>query len=564
VPTRAPAWARSTRAQSAFAFSIYAAVTIAYFGLPVLPHLGRDCVCVPGDGDVQMWFLVWWKNALLHAHHPFLTDTLFAPDHVNLGALTLAPGGAVVAVPFTLLFGPVVSYNLLALASPTLAAFFAFLLCRYVSRSFTAGLIGGYVFGFSSYMLGHMLGHLTLVLTFPVPAAVLLTLKLIDGRISPRRFVPLMALTLGALFLFSSEVTFTFVLLGAVTLALALVLAPESRARVAIAVRLIVAAGAVALLVTAPFVYFAITGDVTMGFFANASDTYVADVTGFLVPTRITRLGRAWFDPVASTFSGNIAEDGVYVGVPFALIVARYAVTRWGAAATRVMIVTLSVVVLLMLGRRLHIAGYPTVPLPWKLLDRLPLLDQVLPVRLGLYASLILAVILALWVARPRRPSIRATKWGVVALAVVTLAPNLGPGLWRTRENTARFFAAGGYKSVLRPGETVLALPWGINGSSMLWHAEAQMSFRLAGGYVGALLPPDYRREPILPAFSNPKVAPQPADLQAFLGRHDVSAVVVDAARPQMWPGALEALGLHRAALGGVLYYRVPGSFDPS
>jgi hypothetical protein len=508
-----------------------------------------------------MWFLVQWPDALLHGRNPFLTDALFAPDHLNLGALTLAPGAAVAAIPVTLLFGPIVSYNVLALASPTLAAFFAYLLCRYVSRSFPAALFGGYVFGFSSYMLGHMLGHLTLVLTFPIPAAVLLTLKLIDGRISRRRFIVLMALSFGALFLFSAEVTFTFVLIGAVALGLALAWAPASRARIATAVRLIVAAGALAMLVTVPFLYYAVTGDVTMGFFAHAGDIYVADATGFVVPTRITRLGRSWFDPVALAFSGNIAEDGVYLGAPLALITIRYAVTRWGATATKVMVATLTVLVVLMLGSHLHIAGHPTIPLPWKVLGQLPLFNEALPVRLGVYLFLVVAMMVALWLAQGGRPGIRTAKWAVAVLAVVMLAPNVDSGLWRSRENSVPFFSAGQYRKHLQPGETVLALPWGPNGSSMLWQAQAHMSFRLAEAYLGALLPADYRREPILSAFSNPQVAPQPADLRGFLGRHYVGAIVVDAAHPQRWRGAIEALGMRPAALGGVLFYRVPPSF---
>ena len=82
------------------------------------------------------------------------------------------------------------------LAGPVLAAFFAFLLCRYITRNFAASLFGGYVFGFSTYILGHMEGHLQLVLIFPIPAAVHLTLRLIDERISQRRFIVLMALSL--------------------------------------------------------------------------------------------------------------------------------------------------------------------------------------------------------------------------------------------------------------------------------------------------------------------------------------------------------------------------------
>ena len=199
-------WLASGRHQAAAAFALYAAISIGYFGLHVLPHLGTADVGLPGWGDptIYMWSLAWWPHALLHGLNPFLTNALFVPDRVDLGGVTAVPLAALVAAPITLLFGPIVSYNLLMLASPTLAAFFAFLLCRYITRSFAASLVGGYVFGFSTYILGQMLGHLHLVLIFPIPAAVHLTLRLIDGRIGERRFIALMALCLATLFLCSS------------------------------------------------------------------------------------------------------------------------------------------------------------------------------------------------------------------------------------------------------------------------------------------------------------------------------------------------------------------------
>jgi hypothetical protein len=558
IAASARAWLASSRGQAAVAFTLYGALTLAYFAAPIFPHLRHLCVCEGGDADVQMWFLVWWQHALLHGQNPFLTNVLFAPNHLNLGALTLAPGAAIAALPVTILFGPILAYNLLALASPVLAAFFAFLLCRYVTRSFPAALFGGYVFGFSSYMLGHMLGHLTLVLTFPIPAAVLLTLKLIDGNIGRRRFVVLMALCFAALFLFSTEVTFTFTVLGGLAFALTFGLAPGYRAQIRGAVPLVLGAGALSILLTAPFVYYALTGDVTMGFFSHTSNTYVADATGFLVPTAITRLGRAWFAPVANAFTGNLAENGIYVGLPLALIVARYAITQWRMVATRLMVALLAVIGVLMLGDRLHIAGFSTVPLPWKLLSHLPLLDEVLPVRLGLYMFLIVGLMLALWLARGGSPWVRGVKWTVATVALVLLVPNVGSGLWQNHENTVPFFATSAYRHYIQPGETVLALPWGPNGTSMLWQAEADMNFRLADGYLGALLPGDYRNEPILPAFSDVHLVPSAGALRGFLDRHHVRAVVVDARNPELWPQTLAQLGLRPISAGDVLFYGVP------
>jgi hypothetical protein len=294
------------------ALALYLIVDLAYFGARTIPEIGHTCACRAGaDPTTYMWFLAWWPHA-----------------------------------------------------APVLAAFFAFLLCRYVSGSVFAGLVGGYIYGFSPYMLGHMQGHLDLVMIFPIPAAVLLTLALIDRRISRRAYVPLMALTFGFLLLSQPELTLTFVLLGACAFVVALVLAPGERARISAAIVPVLAAGAIAAVVTSVFIYYALTGPVSNGFFNGYSGTYVADALGFIVPTPIVRLGRGWFSVVSNTFTGSTPEDGVYVGLVLALVLARYAITRWGRVATRILLVMLAVIVVLMLGPRMHVAGNPTVPLP--------------------------------------------------------------------------------------------------------------------------------------------------------------------------------------------------------
>ena len=75
-------------------------------------------------------------------------------------------------------------------------------------------LVGGYVFGFSSYELGQMLGHLHLVPIFLVPAAVHLVLLRMDEAISVRRFVVLMAAVFAFQVLISTEVLFAGLIFG--------------------------------------------------------------------------------------------------------------------------------------------------------------------------------------------------------------------------------------------------------------------------------------------------------------------------------------------------------------
>lgn len=552
-------WLASGRRQATVALGLYAAVSVWYFGRHVLPHLGTENVGLLNwtDPTVNMWSLAWWPHALFHGLNPLVTSALFAPDRVNLAATTstLCPLAGLLGAPLTLAFGPVASYNLLMLASPVLAAFFAFLLCRYITRNFAASLFGGYLFGFSTYILGHMEGHLQLVLIFPLPAAVHLTLRLIDERISQRRFIALMALVLAALFLTASELALTFVALGSIALALAYALAPTERQRIRRTLKPILTAGAAAAIVTSPVIYYELRGTVRFG--ANIGDIDGSDALGFLVPPNLVRLGSSSFRALSRGFntSGSDAEAVTYVGLPLALIVARYTITRWRLAATKILTAMLALVVVLLLGSRLHIDGHPTISLPWKLLDHW-LLRDVIPLRLAVYMFLIVAVIGAMWLAQPRARGWAVAKWAVAAASIAFLVPNIAGGLWRSHVNNPAFFTTPRYRSVLTRDETVLVLPFGQLGSSMLWQAETGMWFRMAGGYLSPLSPADYERDPLFPALAR-HARPDPQTLRDFLARRHVGAVIVDPKTPQRWPKALGALGLKRFSLGGVWFYRV-------
>lgn len=550
-------WLGSRRHQAIAAFVLYAAIGIGYFGLHVLPHLGRACLCEPGpsDSSIFMWGLAWWPHALLHGLNPFFTNALFAPDRVALGGAVTLPLAAIVTAPITLVFGPIVSFNLLMLASPVLAAFFAFLLCRYVTRSFAASLVGGYLFGFSAYMFGQLLGHLHLLLIFPIPAAVHLTLRAIDGRISRRQFVVLMTLCLAALVLTSTEIAFTFVLLGAVTLAVAFAIAPTDRQRLLDLVKPFLAVGVATAIVTSPFLYYGLKGVPPLS--PLVGDIYGGDALGFLVPTSLFRLGRSYFLAVSEGFSGgDLSESGIYVGLPLALIVARYTITRWRLTSTKILVAMLAVVVVLLLGAHLYIAGHPTIPLPWKLLDH-GILRDVLPVRLGLYMFLIVAIVVAMWLAHTRPGKLSLAKWALVAAGIAFTVPNIGSGLWHWPSlPNPRFFTTHEYRTYLKRGETVLVVPYGYTGMSMLWQADTGMWFRMTGGYLLPQPPPDYAADPMLPALLG-QAKPDPVGIRNFFARRHVKAVIVDPAYPQHWTHALAALGLKPVAVGGILFYRV-------
>jgi hypothetical protein len=556
---RVSGWLASGRRQAATALALYVVISIAYFGVHVLPHLASTYVGLPNwtDPTVNVWSLAWWPYALLHGMNPLVTHALFVPDRIDLAATspTLCPLAGIIGAPLTLAFGPIVAYNLLMLASPALAGFFAFLLCRYITRNFAASLFGGYVFGFSTYILGHMQGHLQLVLIFPIPAGIHLVLRLIDKRISERRFIVLMALTVGALFLTASELTLTFVVLGALALAVAFAFAPTARERILSTIRPILTAGVAAAIVTSPVIYYELHGIVHFG--SNIGDIDGSDALGFVVPPNLVRLGRTYFAALskASNITGSDAEAVTYVGLPLLLILARYTITRWRAVATKILVVMLAVIVVLILGSHLHVAGYRTISLPWKFLD-VSLLHDVIPIRLAVYMFLIAAVILAMWLAQPRAGGWGVAKWAVAAVSIAFLVPNVSGGIWRGTEVNPRFFTTHEYRRVITRGESVLILPFGQLDNSMLWQADTDFWFRMAGGYINPVYPPDYEHDRLWPALFRKK-NPDPQALRSFLVRRHIGAVIVDPAIPQRWPEALAALGLKRRSLGGIWFYRL-------
>jgi hypothetical protein len=566
---QAQRWLAGRRGQLVAALLVYLAVDFGYFGAPVLPHLGRDCACA-GGGDPfdYMWFLAWWPHALLHGQNPFITHALFAPDRINLGAVDVVPGPALVMTPLTLLFGPLLAYNLVALAAPLLAAFFAFLLCRYVTGRLVPSLVGGYVFGFSAYMLGHLEGHLDLVLVFPIPAAVHLVLRRLDDRISARRFAVLLALLLAFLFLCSQELTVTLVLTGVFALLMGYLVAPAARERIRAVVGPIALAGIGAVVLVGVFIYAALTGPVLHSFFNRYSDTNVADLLGYVVPTDVVALGHTWTHSLSAKFSGGIPENGVYLGIPLLLAIGWYAFGSWRRAATRVMVLVFVVIAVLALGSHLHVAGrvrfhigsHHTIPLPWLALSKLPYLREVAPSRLAVYLFLIAAVMLALWLSSLRRGRVAAVGWALAAVGVAALVPHLGVGAWHSRPENPRLFTGTGHRKVLARGATVLALPFAQDGPSMLWQAETGFRFRLAEGYVGALLPADYVGDlPPAPAGFDPTLTPEnPSAIRSYAARRGVSVVVVGAQSAPAWASALAAAGLSGRQVDDAVIYDVP------
>ncbi len=239
-----------------------------------------------------MWFLVWWPYAIAHRLNPFVTHAIYAPGGLNLGWSTTIPLASLIMAPITTTFGPVVAYNILSIANPALAAWTTFILCRYLSRSYWPALLGGYIFGFSSYMLAQTLGghpHMTLV--FPVPLVLYIAARGLDQTLKPAACAILMGVTLAVQFFLSVEIFATLTVFGVMAIVLALgFTSGEDRRRLVKLVTPIAGAYALTLLLVLPYLYFMFAYPGPKGESWGTS-LFSADALNFLIPTQVNAFG---------------------------------------------------------------------------------------------------------------------------------------------------------------------------------------------------------------------------------------------------------------------------------
>lgn len=477
-------------------------------------HPTSVTTCGCGDSSLFTWFLEWPAYALSHGLDPFYSTSMFHPAGVNLLSNTSELAFGVLLAPVTWAFGPIATLNVALTLAPVLTASAMFwLLQRWVTWT-PAAFAGGLLYGFSPLVLVSLTDAHLMVGMLAVPPLVVGCLDelLVRQRHRPVPTGVALALLIGVQFFIGTEVLTIMAMTGVVGVAVLLfygALHPAAiRSRWRHAVMGLATAGGVAGIVLAYPVWFALAGPAHLSgaIWPNLLVGYGGtNFAGYVLPP-VPSAGFAALTHRVGGYQGQTLS-GQYFG--FSLL----GVVLVGSFVWRrdrrlwLFGVIGAVTVALSFGIDTH------TWVPWRLLVRIPLIQNIVPSRFLSMTYLVAAILLALvadhaagewatWISRRQMAAIRtgptprssperraargAGVTGIVvsAIALVPLATYLGPAIPLTATPVVlpRWFAQ--VAPHLRGRQVLLAypVPFSILQSAMTWQAVDRMEFSMAGG----------------------------------------------------------------------------------
>ena len=507
-----PRWAWS----SLSAFAVYLAISTAAWWQLLAHGFGTVLPAGSADPAQEVWFLAWVPHALGAGLDPFFSHAVFAPSGVNLLDNTSMELLGLLLAPVTVTAGPVASFDVAVLLAPALSALGAFALCRRHVTWLPAAFCGGLCYGFGPFLTGDLrYGHLDLTwLVLPPLIFWCLDALLVRGTRRPALTGAVLGILVVAQFFVSTEmlaITALTAVLSAMVVSLGW---PRSVVpSLAGAWRgLLIATVIVAAALAYPFWYVVAGPRHFDGPVWHHVGTIAASLAATVEP-------HAELAGVAFISGSN----GSYLGIALLAVLVAGAAALWRSALLRVLLLTALAAYVASLGYALHVGHRALgVALPAAALGHTPLLDSIVPERFAamvdLFCGLALAVIadhLRRWErpraqpekaaagdgpadprapshptsAKPAAPLLVALSLAVCAFALVPFA---ALGRWPYAVSAVRRAAVaqpmpavalgGGERTAPVVAIYPAAPAWAAD--EMVWQAEVDFSFSLAGGYA--------------------------------------------------------------------------------
>jgi uncharacterized membrane protein YozB (DUF420 family) len=309
----------------ALAYFTLATVWMTY---PMAAKMAGSVIGQAGDNIYFVWMIGWLKKALFDLHvNPFNVWFLNYPEGWSLAYTEITPIMLLIALPFSLLKGPVYGYNAAMLASFILSGFFMYLWIRRLTGRMDAGILAGTIFAFLPFRFAHLLiGHLNLSGTqwFPLYFMGLFDLLEVNRGSShkrPWKNILLTGISLGLIALTSQYYLFMTLIISAfLVFCFGVFIEKRALRKGALWADLALAgltALPLALLASAPFFMLLGQGGLPDRSLGNVRN-YSANPTDFLLPFT----GQAWFGKwVGAHFNREMwVEGSLYIGAVSAFL----------------------------------------------------------------------------------------------------------------------------------------------------------------------------------------------------------------------------------------------------
>ena len=330
---------------------------------PLALHLGDR---VPGfyvaDNYEYLWKLWWFKHTLIDAGVPSLhAPDIFYPQGFDLAHAELTPLHTIIALPFTLIWGEVVSYNVFALLSFILSGWATFRLVHYLTKNTWSGILAGTLFALSPYHVVRYGGILPLMAIEGLPVFFLgVEMWLMEGKL---RWAALAALGYALSAWASLYYAFALGLLGAVYMAWRLgrprTWWPTLHLRYGV---LVIGSLATLCLLPAVAPQLDLGRRVSLRIPLAEVDYWSASFTDYLIPPGLHPLWGDWIRDNLLGVPSEYPQLGLefVLGVGFvSLLFALFGLRHFRhPAKSGILLITL-VAIVLSFGPRLHVARHP-------------------------------------------------------------------------------------------------------------------------------------------------------------------------------------------------------------
>jgi hypothetical protein len=490
---------------NAVAMALMLAAAFATYGSRWIDVNQRLLPDNPNDEALFEWMLGRTAQAAVHLQNPFFAPELGAPHGANLIANTslILPG--IVLTPATLLGSPGLSLAILLTVSlaGTATAWY-FFLRRWVVRSWSAALAGGLLCGFAPGVVSQSIGHPHMAALFFIPLIIWVVLRLGEPGRTVRNGVYL-GLLAAAQVLTGEEPLFIAALALGAFLACYAVQRPQViRERLRGALLSLALASGAALVVVGYPLYAQFLGPHSFHGLPNV--IYPGDLGAF---TTYATHSLAGDRATAAQVSPNVSEQATFFGWPLLIVAAIAAAWLWRRVYVRCLAITGVIFGLLSLGNVIRYQGRSTgIPGPWRLIGKLPIFSEVIPLRLGMVLIPVIGILIAAsWdravtgdggvasggsvrIPRPRGSS-RVPRWAPAALvwpavlivAMLPAAPAPIPAAGTPP--LPAFISAGQWRQFVDKGGMLVAYPVAGTGKvrQMIWQKAANYEFDIKDGY---------------------------------------------------------------------------------